>query len=246
MTVPSPTILSRGVDLSEYDWVCNAQPDYRVAMQAVTNQLSQWCAAGTPGTRPRLLDVGCGTGECLRRLREIGLWVHATGLDSDTGMLEIAKDRVAPGPGTPDVDYVLGGAVELLSDWVGARRKWDVVVSTFTLHNWRREYRDRLLPLVHSALRAGGRLVIADYVPRSPATTISAFRSQVLTLFDILAPCADTALLARWIAHTIEDMAPDRVMCESDTLHQLNSIGFIDVALVRISELTAIVSARRV
>jgi SAM-dependent methyltransferase len=235
----------RRAELSAYDRICNAQPDYRLAMQSVANQLSRCFPPGSLGAHPDLLDLGCGTGECLRRLREAGLCVNATGVDSAAGMLEIAKKKAPPGPGAPTIDYVLGDAVELLSDCVGVGRKWDVMVSTFTLHNWSRVYRDRVLPLIHSALRPGGWLLMADYYPREPGTAVSAFRAQILTLFDILAPCADTALIARWMTHTIEDMGRDRVMYEPETLRQLRDIGFVDVTLDRISELTAVVFARR-
>ncbi len=48
-----------------------------------------------PGSRPTLLDVGCGTGSHLRFLRS---WSDATGLDASSEMLAVARTRL---PGVP-------------------------------------------------------------------------------------------------------------------------------------------------
>src|SRR5690349_2268062 len=50
---------------------------------------------------PRVLDVGCGTGELLRLARERGHVGHLLGVDPAAAMLDVARVRT-------DVEWVLG------------------------------------------------------------------------------------------------------------------------------------------
>jgi SAM-dependent methyltransferase len=65
-----------------------------------------------------VLDVGCGTGELLRRARDAGHTGRLCGLDPAEAMLDQARSR-------PDVDWVLG---DLAS--VAWQREFDLVVMT--------------------------------------------------------------------------------------------------------------------
>ena len=65
-----------------------------------------------------VLDVGCGTGELLRRAREAGHTGRLCGLDPAEAMLRQARKR-------PDIEWVLGDLASV--DW---RLEFDLVVMT--------------------------------------------------------------------------------------------------------------------
>jgi len=75
----------------------------------------------------RVLDVGCGTGANLARLRRLGLpFGHYTGVDFSPSMLALARKRFGDPPG---VTFRQGDATAL--EDTGER--YDVIVSTYLL-----------------------------------------------------------------------------------------------------------------
>lgn len=88
-----------------YDAFCVGRPDFAFYLPLVMS-------AGSA------LDVGCGTGELLRRAREAGHTGRLCGLDPAAAMLAQARKR-------PDIEWVLGDLDSI--DW---RREFDLIVMT--------------------------------------------------------------------------------------------------------------------
>jgi SAM-dependent methyltransferase len=65
-----------------------------------------------------VLDVGCGTGELLRRARQAGHTGRLCGLDPADAMLDLARTR-------PDIEWILGDLTSV--DW---DQEFDLVVMT--------------------------------------------------------------------------------------------------------------------
>ncbi len=109
---------------------------------ALVNRLvSSWGSVYRTHIRPfartsdgplRLLDIGCGSGDVLRRLRALaradGIAVDALGIDPDPRSLEVAR---AQSPAQPGIRWRRAYSAELVTE--GAR--FDVVVSNHVLHH---------------------------------------------------------------------------------------------------------------
>jgi len=67
---------------------------------------------------------------------------------------------------------------------------------------------------------------------------------HVRRLFDIMAPLGELGLLREWVSHTIEDMAPSRIMYEDAAIRSMKDVGFAAVHCDRLSELTAVISGK--
>jgi 2-polyprenyl-6-hydroxyphenyl methylase/3-demethylubiquinone-9 3-methyltransferase len=80
----------------------------------------------------RILDVGCGTGANLARLRRLGLaFGHYTGVDFSPSMLALARKRFGDPPGALPVGVTLRqGDATALED---TGERYDVIVSTYLL-----------------------------------------------------------------------------------------------------------------
>lgn len=78
----------------------------------------------------RILDIGCGGGDVLRRLvslaRADGIDVAATGIDPDERSLAVARRHPVAG-----VEYLRSHSAEIVADG----RRFDVVISNHVLHH---------------------------------------------------------------------------------------------------------------
>jgi ubiquinone/menaquinone biosynthesis C-methylase UbiE len=113
----------------------------------------------TPNPAPRILDVGCGTGDPTSRLRAELQTKVVAGCDFSAGMLEQAHAR------TDAVRWLQGDATRLPFD-DGA---FDAVVSTEAFH-WFPDP-DAALCEFSRVLAPGGRLLVALVNVRVPATS---------------------------------------------------------------------------
>ncbi|MEU9921352.1 class I SAM-dependent methyltransferase [Streptomyces griseoluteus] len=103
-----------------------------------------------------VLDIGCGTGQLLRRARAEGHPGRLTGLDPAAAMLVRARE------GAPDVEWVLGDTRS--HSWKG-----EFALAVMTGHAFQQLIRDedvrQCLGAVREALAAGGRFVFETRNP---------------------------------------------------------------------------------
>src|SRR4051812_15545982 len=110
-------------------------------------------------TAPRILDVGCGTGDLTARLRAELQTDVVAGCDFSAGMLEQAQAR------TDAVRWLQGDATRLPFD----DGSFDAVVSTEAFH-WFPDP-DAALREFHRVLAPAGRVLVALVNVRVPATS---------------------------------------------------------------------------
>lgn len=119
---------------------------------------------GEPGSIGSALDICCGTGASLLRLRAL-CKDRVVGLDFSQGMLDEAARRLADAPGDAKVELVRGEALA-----PPFHEEFDVVTCVGAFGHIQVEDEDRFLAGVHRCLRPGGRFVFVT-APRPPATS---------------------------------------------------------------------------
>jgi ubiquinone/menaquinone biosynthesis C-methylase UbiE len=101
----------------------------------------------TPGV---VLDVGCGTGRLLRKVRERWPAARLMGVDPAPGMIGKARELV------PYATFYVGKAESLPLPHASV----DLVLSTMSFHHWRDK--EKALGEVKRVLRPSGRFLLAD------------------------------------------------------------------------------------
>ncbi|MGZ4183158.1 MAG: Sua5/YciO/YrdC/YwlC family protein [Solirubrobacteraceae bacterium] len=135
-------------------------------------------AASGSGAR-RVLELGTGTGETARRLLEAHPDASLVGVDSSAAMLGVAAS-VLP---ADRVDLRVGEIEAPLPDG-----PFDLVASALCVHHLTGSEKADLFARVFSALRPGGRFVLADVVvPVDPADATTSLTPG----FDRPSPLAD-------------------------------------------------------
>jgi 2-polyprenyl-3-methyl-5-hydroxy-6-metoxy-1,4-benzoquinol methylase len=110
-----------------------------------------------------LLDYGCGAGDLLRVLAELGMRADCTGCDISTGMLTEASKRWPSARGPAPTLVAQDGARAPLD---GGR--FDVVTISAVLHHVPVVERPAVYRELARLLRPGGRLYVFEHNPRNP------------------------------------------------------------------------------
>ncbi len=105
----------------------------------------------------RVLDVGCGTGTlALIAKQRVGATGHVSGIDPSAQMIARAR-RFAARRGLP-IDFQVG----VIEHLAFPDQSFDVVLSSFMMHQLPDELKQQGLAEVARVLKPGGRLLIVD------------------------------------------------------------------------------------
>ena len=142
-----------GIRLHEYDArIRTFIPDYEEMLDQAAATVAR-----LGRNRPRIVDLGTGTGALAARCARASPGARVTGIDADAGMLGVAMRRL----GTL--------LTPLVGDFVRTPLPTcDVVTAAFALHHvFSLDEKGALYQRAYDALRPGGLLVSADCVPPS-------------------------------------------------------------------------------
>lgn len=143
-----------------YDLMVALSPGYHAQLRSSARALVEALPA-TPGRRPRVVDLGCGSGAStaalVRALDEAGVDAEVVGVDGSAGMLEVARGKT----GLARVEFRQADAEQLSAADLGAV---DGVLAAYLVRNV--TARDRLLSEIHDVLSEDGVLVVHDYSVR--------------------------------------------------------------------------------
>lgn len=143
-----------------YDLMVRLSPGYHAQLRASAAALVE-ALPDTPGRRPVVLDLGCGSGAStaaiVHALKAAGREADVVGVDGSAGMLAAARRKRWPAT----VSFRQADAETLGRDDLAEA---DGVFAAYLLRNV--AARDRLLEQIHGVLRPGGVLVVHDYSVR--------------------------------------------------------------------------------
>ena len=101
----------------------------------------------------RVLDIGIGSGTLSKRLADSGIQVY--GVDGSSEMLELAKEKI-PNSRLYEFNIEEGLPDEIMD------LKFDVIVSTYTLHHLNDEKKVKFIESLFELLNDDGKILIGD------------------------------------------------------------------------------------
>ena len=133
-------------------------------------------AALPASRRPRILDLGIGTGLELDRLFARFPSARVTGIDVSRGMLDALTAKLRPWSGRVQTIHV-----SFLDEDLGCAA-YEAVLSVMAFHHWAANVKLDLYRRVHRALIPGGVFVNADYVATNEESSrrLAAYRASDL------------------------------------------------------------------
>lgn len=170
-----------------------------------------------------VLDVGCGTGRMLHRVREAGHRGRLVGIDPDPAMLDRARRRT-------DIEWIAGRAADLTAD-----QEFDL--ATMVANGFQCLVDDdelrASLAAVHTALRPGGRFVFETRHPQARAWLD--WNPDNAT--EVIGPDGRTLR----VAHHVEAVVGDRVtFTETTTRPDGGGESRVDRATLRFLDVPAL------
>lgn len=166
-----------------YDLMVALSPGYHDQLRSSAAALVESLVvtgAFAAGRRPRVVDLGCGSGAStaalLHALDEAGVEAEVVGIDGSAGMLAVARRKA----GLARVEFRQADAEQLAAGDLG---EVDGVLAAYLVRNV--AARDRLLREVHSVLRPGGTFVVHDYSVRD---SLLATVAWTLTCWMVVVP----------------------------------------------------------
>jgi ubiquinone/menaquinone biosynthesis C-methylase UbiE len=151
-------------------------PVVALTRERLWRSLAVMYVAPRPGDT--IADVGCGTGSLAVLLGRVEPLAHIIGLDPDGEVLKVARDKADAAGVTVDWRVSMGDA---LVDALGTASV-DTVMSSLVLHQCPLPMKRAVLAAMHAVLKAGGKLVIADFGLQR--TTLMRWAFRIVQLAD--------------------------------------------------------------
>ncbi len=167
---------------------------------------ARWLLRREPGLKTggeAVLDYGCGAGDLMRVLGELGARAAFTGCDVSSGMLAEVGKRWPASLGPAPALAVQEGARTPFAD-----RRFDIVAISAVLHHVPIDERQAVYRELGRVLKPGGRIYVFEHNPRNPLVRYVIART----------PIDENAILldAREVRHGLLDTA--RYDLETDYL----------------------------
>lgn len=217
---PNESLRERFNELAgKYDEFAGQVPAYRDLQNDISDLLSVWFTGWTPGA---VLELGPGEGRRMEWILDRIRPDHYDLVDLAGDMLEVCREKLSRYGGKLDSRLI----EQSFEGWE-PDRSYDLIHSALSIHHLASSDRQALFGRLSSALRPGGRMLLADVV-RSPAE----WGTDHYRLARLRSRRSDTMseeeFTERWQGHLLHDN-PARW---EQLLFELRQAGFRDVDLV--------------
>lgn len=211
---------------------------------ALAGKLGDYLATARPGELLRGFEIGCGTGVSTLALLAKNAGLHLLAINSSAKMLAQARENLKEWTDAGRVEFVETDALEALRAQTDA--SFDVVASNYATHNFRDDYRSRVVPEIYRVLKPGGLFLNGDrFALDDRAAHLALTQSLVRQWFKSFAAINRYDLLEDWVVHLYSDKSSEHIMYFSPTMALLREVGFEPAVLYREGVDTLVAATKR-
>ena len=214
--------------------------------QEILQDLLSVCAAEEvkkleeQGGKAEIIEIGTGRGLTTGKILNLCDEAKITSVDNDAGMVAQASEDLEQHIKAGKLKIKTQGALEFLKSFPD--NSISLVVSGFTIHNFKSDYRLDVLAEIYSVLKPGGEFITADKIMPDEDEILQKEARWQNTQFDKI---YDPIERMKWIDHYDDDMAPDVIMREDELIKTMEKIGFSYVSVSDRHHLDALLVARK-
>jgi ubiquinone/menaquinone biosynthesis C-methylase UbiE len=208
---------------TEYRLFKRARPQWDDLERQIGTAIARHRPADASGPL-EVVEIGGGTGFTTAAILAARPGVRLSSVDNEGQMVAQARRNLRSWIRAGTVTVSQADALSHLT-----RRRTgsvDAVASMFTLHNFERGYRQRVLRQIYRVLKPGGVFVNADKYAQAARTQAKVLRDQLIRYFDVLVPIGRHDLFHEVVAHYMSDEDAAHVMKEAEAVRAMRRLGF--------------------
>jgi len=123
---------------------------------------------------------------------------------------------------------------------------FEVIASGFTLHNFKKDYRKKVLEETYRVLEPRGIFINGDkYAFDNESEHRKSFVWQIKEVKDVFTKNKEPELEKEWVRHYIEDDKPEIIMKESESKDIMRQIGFKKIKTILRKHMDAAIIAEK-
>ncbi len=190
-----------------------------------------------------VLEIGCGPGYTTEIILNSDKRTKVIAIDNESVMIEQAK-IVLNNYIKDRVKLIHADALEFLKKQNA--NYFDAFTSAFTLHNFHKDYRRKVLEEIYRVLKPEGIFVNGDkYAADDKRKHKAAFEWQMQEFKIQYTKINRLDLIEEWTKHYEEDNKPNLIMKEGEAIQLMKNIGFKDVKIIFRKHTDAVLSAKK-
>lgn len=179
-----------------------------------------------------ILEIGCGSGITTKIVLSARKDIKLTSIDIDPKMIGVCKHSFKK---YGNLNLIESDALKYVNSQND--NSFDIVVSGFTIHNFKKVYRCKLYQQLHRILKHNRLFLNADkYVSDNLDKQIKALKYRIGTYVDTLIREGQYDFLSYWIRDYIKDIQPEYIMKIREERQLMRELGFSDVSYIFKSE----------
>jgi ubiquinone/menaquinone biosynthesis C-methylase UbiE len=189
--------------------------------------------------------LGGGTGITTLSILNACQPSHILSIDNEATMQKQAMAHLSAWVDSGHLSFSLNDALSALQQIDSA--SVDLVASSYTLHNFRYDYRQNVLREIFRVLKPGGSFVNGDrYALNDKELHTRSIQTEVAHYFKVLKSLDRLDLLESWVLHVLNDESENHLMRESIALEQMLAVGFEGIGFSSRQDVTAVCTAKKI
>ena len=188
----------------EYTLVCKVYENYIEFEGRLTTEINKF---QSHKAILNILEIGTGTGITTKIILSCKKNVKLLSIDNNNKTIILAKNKFKH---EANIDFVCADALEYIQN---TNKTFDIIVSAFTLHNFKYHYRSHIYKAIYSKMNDNALFLNADkYSPDDDRLRNTVLQNIIGKYFDVFTIAGKIKLLKYWVLHYIEDQSPEKVM----------------------------------